>query len=89
MLGAAALLIAAVVALVAVEFAMIKTGREIPGAIVSAYKAGAGLVIVLALVGMALLVMKGLDRLSEMMREGNPLTSLITASVSPGLMCVT
>lgn len=82
MLSAAALLIAAVVALVAVEFAMIKTGREIPGVLVSAYKAGAGLVIVLALVGMALLVMKGLDRLSEMMREGNPLTSLITALIT-------
>lgn len=86
-MGVAALLIVAVIGLVAVEFAMIKMGREIPGAVVTAYKAGAGLVIILALVGMALLAMKGLDRLADMIREGKVFTSLVTSALV-GLLAI-
>jgi tetratricopeptide (TPR) repeat protein len=71
MSGPALTMIGAALLLVTAEFLLAGAGRAVPIGLIAAYKACAGMVILLALVGMGLLAMDAFDGLSRLVREGS------------------
>ncbi len=88
MAGAALGLIGAALALVAVEFMVIRGGTAVPPILVTAYKAVSGLVIASALLGMALLALDGIRRLLDMFRREGGYSAFVAGSLLALLVAV-
>lgn len=81
MVNAALALVGIALALVAVEFMMLRGGSAVPPVVIAAYKTVSGLLIASALLGMALLAIDGIRRLLEMFRQEGAYSAFVAGAL--------